>query len=381
LEMVVLEKIQNNDTRNNNRNCVEVKPQYFVVILSKKSNLDKCIKCKIAGFPETRSGMWAYLDINKGDYVSFYYNGKIINLYKVTDRFIPKSYQIVGNNPKNKQVRFKKCGKGARNVGSNTGCLHDQVPLDGCADKWDAIITKKGAIYFPYRFNLELVASGEKMIFDEAVQRFGLNLIPRGGLQKSHVQLPLSVASNIFECKVHPYMTVKRCLSFDDFITLFKRWDRIYRKSANLIKDEFFLQVLIKRILAFFPELCFKVGNKQEVEILSEQAVEGGEVDLVIRYNGKDKVFIEVKNHCLLKDFKTGNINSFGRKACAQLNQYKSFDKSRVTKCIAGKTNKLKKNSPILLRVRKLGQKGCDFVMEVNESFEFENVDGGFVVK
>ncbi len=149
--------------------------------------------------------------------------------------------------------------------------------------------------------------------------------------------------------------------------------DVFYRKSTNLIKEEFFLQVLIKRILIFFPELCFTFNNNQEFEILSEQAVEGGEVDLVIRYNEEDKAFIEVKNHCLLKDFNNGNLNNFGRKACKQVSQYESLNKNSVTKCITGKTNNFENNS-IFLRVRKLNQKDCDLVIEVNEDCNIKSI-------
>lgn len=359
---------------NDDLNCIEAKPQYFIVILSNKDNLDKCIKCKVAGFPETKSGMWAYLDINKGDYVSFYYNGKIINLYKVIDKFIPKAYAIGAS----EERKSPKEESRKEVIDKNSQHDYDPVPLEDCAEKWNAIKIKKNGrnpltIRFPYRFNLELVASGEKVIFDKTVQMFGLNLIPRGGLQKSHVQLPLSVASKIFDCKISPYITEKRCLSFDDFEALSKRWNVFYKKSINIIKDEFFLQVLIKRILIFFPGLCFTFNNKQEFEILSEQAVEGGEVDLVIRYSEEDKVFIEVKNYCLLKDFNSGNLNSLGRKACKQLSQYKSLNKNSVTKCIAGKTNNLENNS-IFLRVRKLNQKDCDWVIEVNEDCDIKSV-------
>ncbi len=207
---------------NDDLNCIEAKPQYFIVILSNKDNLDKCIKCKVAGFPETKSGMWAYLDINKGDYVSFYYNGKIINLYKIIDKFIPKAYAIgaIGADEEQKSTKEE-----SRKEIKGKDSQYDPVPLGDCVEKWNAIKGKNYLIIrFPYRFNLELVASGEKVIFDKTVQRFGLNLIPRGGLQKSHVQLPLSVASKIFDCKVSPYITEKRCLSFDDFEALSKRW-------------------------------------------------------------------------------------------------------------------------------------------------------------
>jgi hypothetical protein len=61
----------------------KLKSKFFIVVLSNEENLKKCVENDIAGFPETDNGVWAYLDINEGDYVSFYYNGRIFNLYKV----------------------------------------------------------------------------------------------------------------------------------------------------------------------------------------------------------------------------------------------------------------------------------------------------------
>jgi len=41
------------------------------------------MKYALAGFSNSSTGIWAYLDIREGDYISFLYGARAFNLYKV----------------------------------------------------------------------------------------------------------------------------------------------------------------------------------------------------------------------------------------------------------------------------------------------------------
>ncbi len=56
---------------------------YFLISVSNRENLDLCIKHAIAGFTNSINGLWTFLDIDEGDYVSFLYGTRVKNLYQV----------------------------------------------------------------------------------------------------------------------------------------------------------------------------------------------------------------------------------------------------------------------------------------------------------
>ena len=56
---------------------------YFLVAVSNRCNLDLCVRHALAGFSNSGTGVWAYVDIQEGDYISFLYAARALNLYKV----------------------------------------------------------------------------------------------------------------------------------------------------------------------------------------------------------------------------------------------------------------------------------------------------------
>jgi hypothetical protein len=56
---------------------------YFLIAVSTKQNLDLCIRYSLAGFTDSISGAWTFLDIQEGDFVSFLYGARVFNLYQV----------------------------------------------------------------------------------------------------------------------------------------------------------------------------------------------------------------------------------------------------------------------------------------------------------
>ncbi|MBB6062666.1 hypothetical protein HNP65_001104 [Thermosipho japonicus] len=334
----------------------KLKSKFFIVILSNEENLKKCIENNIAGFPETDNGIWAYLDINEGDYVSFYYNGRIFNLYKVEKKLIPEYYKKSNNSIGNER--------------------YDPVPLNN-GDKWRAISTKKGNIYFPYRLSLKLLEKTDfltSLVFKSGFERFGINLIPRVSLKKSHFQLSLSDINKIFGIK---NLGVNlSSFTLKDFVEVFSKNKDINKEKfsvENIVDKEIFLQTLIKRILEAsiykYKEVIFdKISfDKDSFEFFSEQTVYGGEADIVIANNSENIAFVEVKNGIILK--KDGEFTRIGSEAYNQVKSYQDIINlnKKIRKIIAGKKDFGSRD--VLLKIFEKKPENI-IVIEVNSRFE-----------
>jgi hypothetical protein len=53
---------------------------YFLLAVSTRHNLDLCMKHARAGFTDSISGLWTFLDIQEGDFVSFLFGARAYNL-------------------------------------------------------------------------------------------------------------------------------------------------------------------------------------------------------------------------------------------------------------------------------------------------------------
>ena len=326
----------------------KLKSKYFIVILSSEENLQKCINNNIAGFPKTDNGRWAYLDINKGDYISFYYNGRIFNLYQVNKKFIPDE--------------FKK-----KEMGNEE---YDPVALsDNKKERWRAIITKKGNIYFPYRLSLSLEAKTEfntSLIFKNGFERFGINLVPRVSLKKSHFQLSVNDIEKIFNRNVSPNQYEFTWMDFKE-VTEIRSDSKSIVSIADITTKEIFLQSLLKRILESSVDKYSKIfhlnSGEGYIEFFSEQTVYGGEADIVIANYYENLAFIEVKNGTILN--KKGKLTRLGEEACKQVKSYKDIinPKKKIKKFIAGKGS-MKDN--IILKIIK---EDDIYVIEINSEF------------
>ena len=331
----------------------KLKPKYFIIILSSEENLYKCINNKTAGFPETTNGKWAYLDINKGDFLSFYYNGRIFHLYRVNNKFIPYEFRnkiAIGNEE------------------------YDPVSL-GNNEKWKAIPSKKGNVYFPYRLSLELLVETDfitSIIFKESFERFGINLVPRVSFKKSHFQLLINDIKKFFNDIKTEIFQNESVVTFSDFIELAVKDNKNVSnlKIKDITDEEVFLQVLIKRVLEsavdkyFEPLFRKEVNDINALEFLSEQTVYGGEADIVIAYHSENIAFIEVKNREILKI--NGNYTNKGEEALKQIMTYRDIinPNKEIIRCVAGKREY--KNEETVLRI--IDKNGV-YVIEVNTRF------------
>ncbi|MHC4104748.1 MAG: hypothetical protein ACYSR9_07410, partial [Planctomycetota bacterium] len=87
---------------------MERRKSYFLISLSNRVNLDLCIKYALAGFTDSINGLWTFLDIKEGDYISFLYGAKAHNLYVVQTKEAIKEAEKAPPWP---SVTFKQSGR------------------------------------------------------------------------------------------------------------------------------------------------------------------------------------------------------------------------------------------------------------------------------
>ena len=306
----------------------EIKSKYFVVVLSSERNLQLCRINSIAGFPETNNGQWAFLDIDIGNYLSFYFNGRIWDLYEVTSKTIPEEWHT-------------KLALGQDRM--------DPIVLsDG--EKWDAIGSGNKFIYFPFRLRLKKIRDTSydtNIVFKPGFERLGINLIPRVGLRKTHFQLSTKDVVRFFDIQ----QTMEgRDLDLSSFVMCKRRSQHRVSKGRIPIgfekgtvdeatHQEIYLQALLKKLLeAYVEDLDFgKYGG--EFEFLSEQTVDGGESDIVVicKSNETSEFYIELKNAPMVSK---GQLTTKGKEAQSQVTRYSNLINRKLTMRGIGGKNK-----------------------------------------
>ena len=77
---------------------------YFLLSVSTRQNLDLCREYGWAGFTNSTNGLWTFLDIEVGDYVSFLYGARVYDLYQVVEK---AAFQNAEGLPPWPQVTFR----------------------------------------------------------------------------------------------------------------------------------------------------------------------------------------------------------------------------------------------------------------------------------
>jgi len=227
------------------------------------------MKYALAGFTNSINGLWTYLDIEEGDYISFLYGARVRNLYKVIKKV---AYKNAENLPPWPPVTFKMSG--------NT-------------------------YYFPFRLFLK-----QEREFDEPMVRpefsyVAENLLLRGGYRKTHFQADTITFYNVSEMgKPFDGRTDSLDLKAETFepkITFRREFQKIPEKFYF---KELILQSLVRKKMRdlIFNEILnhFNIDNKHdEFEILGEKALPEGFVDIFIKLKhpaGRNKyILVEVK--------------------------------------------------------------------------------------
>lgn len=271
---------------------------YFLISVSNRTNLDLCIKHALAGFTSSINGLWTFVEIQEGDYVSLLYGARVFNLYKVMEKQALKNADKLPPWP---SVTFRMSGK---------------------------------TYYFPFRLYLKpLRELSEPMVRPEFAY-VAENLLLRGGYRKTHFQADqttLHAVSQMGELYTKPIDV----LDFNSYETFSPKltWDRSLVKIPEVFYfKELILQSMIRHYLSeigglqdFFRKVGLQALKASDFEVLGEKALPEGHIDMLIKdsapVGASRKIIIEVK---------TGIVNT------NDVKQLKSYMNEMGNECIAG---------------------------------------------
>jgi len=254
-------------------------PDYFLISVSNRENLEICLDKNLAGFTGSINGVWAFWDISEGDYVSFLFAARARNLYEVKRKIAVKNPEK--NSP------------------------------------WPPIVLRSGREYnFPFRLILSPVREFNEPLVRQEFSFVAENLLLRGGYRKTHFQADTSTlysASQMGE-KVSDE---KKIANFDE--------DSLFEPKITFKKEmenppyvyrfhELILQALIRKKLksGYLKQLIKELEllySSSDFDVIGEKALPEGYVDLFLKQKhpvGTDSyVLIEVKTgKAIRKDFK-----------------------------------------------------------------------------
>jgi len=245
---------------------------YFLLAVSNRVNLDLCIKYALAGFTDSISGLWTYLDIQQGDYVSFLYGARVYNLYQVTDKAAFKDAEHLPPWP---PVKFRPSGK----------------------------------VYnFPFRLELRQVRTFEEPLVRPQFEYVAENLLLRGGYRKTHFQADQTTLQNVSEIGFPSSGGVEH-LEMGDAETFIPQItsDKEKAKVPEIFPiRELIVQTLLRTHLSktdnldsFLRAAGISGVDADRMEVLGEKAFPEGHVDVLIKeatpIGMGRKVVVEVK--------------------------------------------------------------------------------------
>jgi len=245
---------------------------YFLIAISTRANLELCIGHALAGFTSSASGLWTFLDIQEGDFVSFLYGARVFNLYRVV-------------------------GKAAYRHAEG---LPPWPPLT---------LYPSGRTYsFPFRFELQPVRTLEEPLVRAEFAYVAENLLLRGGYRKTHFQADQTTLQAVSQMG-RPFTGQIEALaieSADTFIPCLTADRAKVQPPEVFLFRELFLQALTRRCLSSEETLSLFLDlanvrslDASSLEVLSEKAFPEGHVDLLLKEAAPKgtsrKVVVEVK--------------------------------------------------------------------------------------
>jgi len=242
---------------------------YFLVSVSNCVNLELCMKYAMAGFTNSINGLWTFLDIDEGDYISFLYGARVKNLYRVVKKI---AYKNAENLPPWPPVTFRMSG--------NT-------------------------YYFPFRLFLKQERELDEPMVRPEFSYVAENLLLRGGYRKTHFQADTITFYNVSQMgssfNGETDSLELNAQTFEPKI-VFKR--ELQKIPEKFYFKELILQSLVRKKLksSVLPQILNYFGannSPEEFEVLGEKALPEGFVDIFIKLKhptGKSKyILVEIK--------------------------------------------------------------------------------------
>lgn len=271
---------------------------YFLLAVSNRVNLDLCVRHGLAGFTDSINGLWTYLDIQEGDYVSFLYGARAYNLYKVAGK---AAYKDADRLPPWPPVKFRPSGK---------------------------------QYHFPFRLDLQHVRSLDEPLVRAEFAYVAENLLLRGGYRKTHFQADQTTLQNLSEMgfpspgSAEP-LDMARAETFTP--QLVRDRDRARPPYVFPVR-ELIVQTMLRSHLSdtknlhdFLTMAGIHGLDASKLEVLGEKAFPEGHVDILIKEAtpialGR-KVVVEVK---------------LGRAASGDIEQLKLYMERLGEECAGG---------------------------------------------
>lgn len=259
--------------------------------------MDLCIKHALAGFTNSINGLWTFLDVKEGDYISFLYGARARNLYLVEGK---DAIQDAQNLPPWPPVTFRQSGK---------------------------------TYYFPFRLHLKPVRQFEESLVRVEFNYVAENLLLRGGYRRTHFQADqttLQAVSQMGSLWAHGVEELSLPDSSTFVPKLTRKRDKVSTPEVFQFQ-ELILQAIIRQHLshpdnlAKLLRLCDANLSPDALEILGEKALPEGFVDILIKKAAPTgisrKLIIEVKT---------------GAATAKDLTQLKAYIEEIGEECIGG---------------------------------------------
>jgi hypothetical protein len=190
------------------------KPAYFLVSISNKTNLDLCVKYSLAGFTNSINGIWTFLEIREGDFISFLYGARAYNLYTVKAK---EAIKDAANLPPWAPITFR--------------------------------ISRK-TYYFPFRLTLLPIRKFEESLVRPEFAYVAENLLLRGGYRKTHFQADQTTLQNVSQMGSLWQEKMELILpKYETFIPKFVRDRRFASPPEVFPLQEIITQALIRQYL------------------------------------------------------------------------------------------------------------------------------------
>lgn len=232
------------------------KPSYFLISVSNRTNLDLCIKHALAGFTNSISGLWTFMEVQEGDFISFLYGARVFNLYKVMKKEAIKNADKLPPWP---SVTFRMSGK---------------------------------TYYFPFRLYLTPLREFIEPMVRPEFSYVAENLLLRGGYRKTHFQADQTTLQSVSQMG-SLYNSSKEDLTINNYDTFtpMLTWNRSLASPPEIFYfQEFILQSLVRQWLSknvnlqdLFASCGLNNLQAKDFEVLGEKALPEGHIDILIK--------------------------------------------------------------------------------------------------
>lgn len=300
------------------------------------------MKYSLAGFSNSISGVWTFLDIRDGDFISFLYGAKAHNLYTVEKKEALKSAQ---NLPPWAPITFK---------------------------------ISRRTYYFPFRLTLTLIRKLEESLVRPEFAYVAENLLLRGGYRKTHFQADQTTLQSVSQMGNLWDEQVGRLevQGYETFTPKFVRNRKLASPPETFPFQEIVLQALVRQFLTEggnLNSLLRLVGinnlDVEKLEVRGEKALPEGHIDILIKeavpIGLSRKIVLEVK---------------MGKALDRDIEQLERYTNELGTECIAGILIAEEFNRNVVQKVQKHGDRGLNLVkyylkdFSSEESYTFEQL-------